>query len=211
LEACRLARSLAEHSVGSAPRVQALAALCHLQASRVRSRLSSAGEVLLIEEQDRSTWDQRLIQIGMHFLIEAGAGEILSPYHLLAGIAACHATAPSFEKTNWERILSCYDALAAIDPSPIVALNRAVALSFVEGPTKARQAARLLASALSNYYLYPATLADFYRREGDLAAAAKLYARALASTPTEPERKFIERRIEQCLSSVDAAGPPRKR
>jgi len=199
-EACRLARTLAENPALRRPKVQALTALLFLQASRLKARLDANGEILLLEEQDRSTWDGAMIATGLHYLVEAASGDELSRFHLFAGIAACHASAPSFEKTDWQRILAYYDELCAGDHSPVIALNRAVAVSFVSGPQAALRELGKSKNlpALSDYYLFPATVADFHRRMGELSKAIKFYRQALASVRTEPEKRFLLRRLKQC-------------
>jgi len=199
-EAIRLAALLAEHPAGDVPIVHALLALMFLQASRLPARIDAAGRIVLLAEQDRSRWDQRLIHRGFDHLERSRAGNELTIYHLQAGIAALHATAPRYESTDWQRIVSFYDTLAAIDPSPVVVLNRAVAVSMIEGPQAgiaALQEVREMPS-LKSYFLLHATLGEFYRQLGDKRRAADCYQHALALNGTAPERLFLLSRLQEC-------------
>jgi RNA polymerase sigma-70 factor (ECF subfamily) len=214
VEACRIAKALADHPLGQEARLQALVALLLLQASRLRARVGPQGEMRLLPEQDRSLWDQSSIAEAMPYLERAATGDDLSPYHLLAGIAACHATAPTFEETDWKRILAYYDALCGSNPSPVLRLNRAVALSFVQGPKAALKELAGIGKrpGMGSYYLLPATIADFHRRLGEPDQAARHYRTALEQSVTEPERKFLLRRLQECRSGEaadDAATSPR--
>lgn len=198
-EACRLGRLLAKHPSASSPKVHALVALMLLQASRLNARVDSIGEVILLEDQEREMWDQGLISEGLHHLSEAAAGKELSNFHLLAGISACHATARNFDQTDWPRILGYYDLLVGADPSPVLALNRSVAVSFIEGPAAALKLLREIgkAPAMAGYYLFPATKADFYRRLDDREKAATCYREALKLSATAPEKRFLLRRLKE--------------
>ncbi|MEO7319516.1 MAG: sigma-70 family RNA polymerase sigma factor, partial [Chthoniobacteraceae bacterium] len=133
-EAIRLAASLAEHPAANQPRTHALLALMLLDAARLPGRTDPEGNIVRLEEQDRATWDDALIGLGLKHLAQAAAGDELSEYHLQAGIAACHCTAADYASTDWRAILAHYDQWLRITDSPIVALNRAVALAKVEGP-----------------------------------------------------------------------------
>jgi len=191
---------LAEHPICRRPQIYALLALMHFQVSRFNSRLDSEGELLLLEEQDRSLWDQEHIGLGLKLLELSAEGEELTDYHLQAGIASCHATAKSFEDTQWERILSYYDLLLIKDHSPIVALNRAVAIAMIHGPAAGLDEIELIKDLppLKSYYLLPATMAELNRRLGKMAEAKALYQKALALVGTEPEKRLIEKRIRAC-------------
>jgi RNA polymerase sigma factor (sigma-70 family) len=177
------------------PRAHALLALMLLQASRFDARIDKEGELLLLSEQDRSLWDQRLIHAGLHHLALSAQGEHLSDYHLQASIASCHALAADYESTDWERILSDYGELHTRHPSPVVALNRAVAAGMARGPEHALRELKGLAQDLEGYYLYPATLGEFHSRLGEKQKAVKFYQRALDLAGTEPERRFLARKI----------------
>jgi RNA polymerase sigma factor (sigma-70 family) len=202
-EAIRLALLLAEHPVGDAPKTHALLALMLFHASRFATRLDREGNLLLIADQDRSLWDQKLIQQAFSQLDQAGRGTELTTHHLQAGIASCHALARSYESTDWSRILSFYDGLLELEPSPIVRLNRAVALSMVDGPEAGLLELERLKNkkAMPGYYLYHATLADFHRRLGNKALAIRHYQQTYKLARTQPERAFVERRLTELQST----------
>lgn len=199
-EAIRLTSLLVEHPVGDQPKVHAMLALMLLQASRLPARVDAEGNLLLLAEQDRTRWDQNLIQLGFCHLDQAAQGDELTEYHLQAGIAACHAIAPNYAATNWRQILSYYDELISLTRSPIVALNRAVALAMLNGIDAGIKALESLSPlpAMQSYYLLPATLADFYQQKGALQKAAEYYQQALALASTEPERRFLLRKLSEC-------------
>jgi RNA polymerase sigma-70 factor (ECF subfamily) len=204
-EAIRLAALLVEHPVGDKPKVHALLALMLLQASRLPARAAAEGNLCLLAEQDRSLWDQNLIQRGHYHLERAGRGEELSIYHAQAGIASCHAIAASYESTDWRCILSLYDALMALDRSPVIALNRAVAIAMLNGSEAGIQELEKIKDhpALESYYLLPATLADFCMKNGEPKKATEYYQQALQLVGTEPERRFLLRKLAQCRKPED--------
>jgi len=191
---------LSRHAVGNLPKVSALLALMHFQASRFHARTDAAGDLLLLEEQDRSLWDQQHIGLGLQYLEQSAQGEELTEFHLQAGIASCHALSPSFEKTDWKSILSFYDLLLEKAASPIIALNRAVAVGMTHGFTEGiLEIEKIIAAkSLPNYYLLPAALAEFHRRSGNPKKALLYYQKALEQVGTEPERRLIEKRILNC-------------
>lgn len=199
-EAIQKTQILAQHPLCNSPEVHALLALMYFQSSRFNSRLDSNGELLLLDEQDRSLWDQQRIHMGAMHLEMSAAGSELTEYHLQAGIAFCHATAASFEATDWTRILNYYDLLLEKNPTPIVVLNRAVAIAMVLGPEVGLEEAETLSKSdlLKKYYLLPATKAELYRRLGDMPRARALYQEALTLVGTEPERRLIERKLRSC-------------
>ncbi|MBN8248302.1 MAG: sigma-70 family RNA polymerase sigma factor, partial [Verrucomicrobia bacterium] len=166
-EALRLGLQLVAHPATRCPRTFALAALLLLNAARLPARVDDAGNPLRLREQNRRLWDGGMISQGIGYLGLAAAGEALSPYHLEAGIAACHATAPDEVSTDWRRILSLYDALARCHPSPVVALNRAVAVARVRGPAAGLAALEggAVSGALDGYLFFHAV-------RGTLAAEA---------------------------------------
>jgi RNA polymerase sigma factor (sigma-70 family) len=135
-EAVRLTTLLAEHPVGAAPETFALLALMHLHAARLAARQDGAGGLLLLEEQDRTSWDNERIELGMTWLARAATGEAFSRYHAEAGIAAAHCLAPSFGETAWAEIVDCYAMLERIAPSPLNTLNKAVAMAEWQGPAE---------------------------------------------------------------------------
>jgi RNA polymerase sigma-70 factor (ECF subfamily) len=199
-EAIRLTALLAAHSAGDRPKVHALFALMLLQASRLPTRTDDRGDLLLLAEQDRTMWDRDMIAAGIRELARSGAGDELSEYHLQAGIAACHALALSYEETDWTRILASYDALLAMRPNPVVALNRTVALAMVAGPEAAlAELDRVCAfPGMESYHLFHATRAELLRRAGDGPGARQAYRRAVDVTANAAERRFLEDRLQEC-------------
>jgi RNA polymerase sigma factor (sigma-70 family) len=196
-EAIRLTSILASRPVGDQPRVHALLALMLLQASRLPARADAAGDLLLLEQQDRSLWDRRLIALGLHELDRAAAGDRMSAFHLQAGIAAEHAVAPDYSGTNWPRILQYYTDLVALTGSPVSMLNRAVALAMVEGPEQGLAALRDLDGMpnMERYYLLHATTGELHRRAGHLQKARGCYELALRLTGNDSERRFLQYRL----------------
>ncbi len=197
-EAIRLARLLADRPDTGLPKVHALLALFYLQAARLEARVDGDGNLLLLAEQERERWDQELLAAGIAQLERAAQGDELSEYHIQAAIAAVHAGSDGPAGTDWRQLLGLYDQLLVVAPSPVAALNRAVALSMVDGPEAALAAVDELSAspALKNYYLLPAVRADLLRRLGRGADAAACYREALACPCTEPERRFLLRRLE---------------
>ncbi|MDZ4355455.1 MAG: CHASE2 domain-containing protein, partial [Variovorax sp.] len=167
-EAIRLAHLLIEHPAANLPRTHALLALMLLDAARLPGRTDAEGKILRLKEQDRSTWDRNLIRLGIQHLAQAAVGDDLSEYHLQAGIAAFHCTAKDYPSTNWRAILAQYDRWLEMTDSPVVALNRAVALAKVEGPQAGLEAVEAIASRrqLESYYLTYAVLGEFETQLG---------------------------------------------
>jgi predicted RNA polymerase sigma factor len=197
-EALRLGRMLADLMPGE-PEVLGLMALMELQASRAATRTDAAGNLILLEDQDRAHWDRARIARGMTYLDRAAEMERVGPYQLQAAIAACHARASSWAATDWARIVTLYEALAEVAPSPVVALNRAVAIGLAEGPAAGLAAIdRIDASALRGYHLLPAARADFLRRLGRWAEAATDYRTALGLVDNAREQSFLATRLAAC-------------
>ncbi len=201
-EAIRLGRLLVELQPEpdmTGPEPLGLLSLMLLQESRRAARTSPSGELILLEHQDRSLWNRDLIAEGAAWLEKALSSRRLGPYTLQAAIAAVHAQANSAADTDWRRIVSLYDQLVRIEPSPVVQLNRAVAVAMCEGPEAglAQIDALLDRGELASYYLAHAARADMYRRLGRAAEAKSSYERALALTRQEPERRFLQERIRQ--------------
>lgn len=196
-DALRLAGLLTALPATDRPEVHAALALMHLVRARQPARTGPTGELVPLAEQDRAAWDRAHLARGLRHLARSAAGDVLTRYHLEAEIAACHATAPSDAATDWPRVLDRYDALLALAPSPVVALNRAVALARVAGPAAAiAEVERLRAGgALDRYHLLPATLAALWDQAGAPARAAPLYAEALTLPCTTPERRLLEARL----------------
>ncbi len=199
-EAIRLTHLLLQRPEAAPPKVHALMSLMLFQGSRLPARVDAAGDLLLLSEQDRRLWDQRAIQLGMHHLDLASEGEELTEYHLQAAIAAKHAVADTYEATDWAAVLALYEQLLELAPSPVVALNHAVALAIVEGPGAGLRAIEAIRhdASMKSYYLLPATRADLLLRLGRLPEAAQCYREALTDQCTEPERRFLLKRLATC-------------
>jgi RNA polymerase sigma-70 factor (ECF subfamily) len=170
-----------------------------LQAARLPARVDARGELVLLENQDRSLWDQRLLAAGFAHLERSAEGASISPYHVQAAIAALHARAPTPGRTGWTEILALYDQLATLNPSPVVLLNRAVAISRVRGAAAGLDALAPLESepALANYFLLPCVKARLLAEIGDTAGAAAAYRAALAHPCSDPERRLITRALAE--------------
>lgn len=192
-EARRLALALLDHPSGDAPETEAFVALLELQSSRTAARIDDAGALRPLAEQDRTLWNRDRIDSGLAHLAAAARGERLSVYHLLAGIAACHAVAPRVEETDWPRIVSYYDMLLERSPSPLHVLNRAVALSYTAGPAIALDVLTGLSAdaALRDYHLLGAARGDCLERLGRSIEAAEAFRGAASRAPTEAERRFL--------------------
>ena len=196
-EAIRLARMIAMHPAITAPRAFALVALMLLHAARFPARVDSEGTLFLLRQQDRGKWDQRLIAEGMRALDRASAGDRITAFHLEAGIAACHAAAPSWEATDWTQIVELYDELLAVTHSPVVAMNRAVAVSRVEGALSGLAALDAIdnLAALDRYPLLPAIQAELWREAGDADRAIACYRAALGLARSGPEQRWLTSRL----------------
>jgi len=179
------------------PEAMGLLALMLLQESRRAARTTASGDLILLEEQDRSRWDRTLIADGAALVQRALATRRFGPYTLQAAIAALHAEAPSAAQTDWGEIVAIYDLLARLEPSPVVELNRAVALAMRDGPAAglAQVEAILARGELKDYHLAHAARADLCRRLGRRSEARASYERALALARQEPERRFIRQRL----------------
>ena len=204
-EAIRLGRLL----VGLLPDPEAigLLALMLLQESRRAARVSAAGDIVLLDEQDRSLWNEPQIAEGSALVRRAMAAERSGPYTLQAAIAAVHANAKRGELTDWSEIVALYGLLMRIEPSPVVELNRAVAMAMRDGPSAglALVDAILARGDLGEYHLAHAVRADFCRRLGDVQQARASYRRAIALARQEPERRFLERRLAELAATGAAA------
>lgn len=196
-EAIRLGRLLLE--LLPDPEVTGLLALMLLHESRRRARTSADGDLVLLEDQERSLWNLEQIKEGKALVERAVLSRRLGSYTLQAAIAAVHAEAPDADSTNWARIVALYDLLLRIEPSPIVELNRAVAVAMRAGPSAglALIDALLARGDLAEYHLAHSARADLLRRLGKTAEARESYKRALALTQQEPEQRFLERRLAE--------------
>lgn len=209
-DAMRLGRVLAG-LLPAEPEVHGLVALMELQASRFAARTGTDGEPVLLEHQDRSRWDRLLVRHGLAALDRALAlgtqtGRALGPYSLQAAIAACHARARTWAETDWDAIVALYDALASVAPSPVVELNRAVAVGFADGPAAALLVLDGVADdpRLARHHLYGAVRGDLLTRLGRHAEAADVLERAAALAPTRHERRLLLERAAAASSSADA-------
>ena len=196
-EAIRLGRLVGMLMTPAVPgEVTGLVALMLLHDSRREARLDGAGDLVVLEDQDRSLWNQTQIAEALPLVREAIKGEA-GPFALQAAIAAEHCKAARPEDTNWHEIVRLYDLLEQLQPSPIISLNRAVAVAMAEGPEIALALIDLLASELNEYHLLHAARADLLRRMGARREAAESYERALLLVTNESERRFLERRLRE--------------
>jgi RNA polymerase sigma-70 factor, ECF subfamily len=201
-EAIRLGRLVASLMAPQTPReATALVALMLLHDARREARLDAAGEIVVLEEQDRSRWKREQIREALPLAEEAMRGTP-GPLALQAAIAAVHCRAARAEETDWREIVRLYDALALVQPSPVVSLNRAVAVAMAEGPQRGLDLMKELAAAgdLENYHLLHAARADMHRRLGRNADAAEEYQKALALVTNESERRYLEKRLKEVKS-----------
>ncbi|GAA1824060.1 RNA polymerase sigma factor [Planosporangium flavigriseum] len=209
-EALRLGRVLTALAPKE-PEVHGLVALMEIQASRLRARTGPAGEPVVLLDQDRARWDQLLIRRGLAALERAGeAGPPFGPYTLQAAIAACHARAVAAADTDWVRIAALYEALAQLTPSPVVELNRAVALAMAFGPAVGLELVDSLASepALRGYHLLPSVRGDLLAKLGRLGEAGAEFARAASLTRNRRERDLLLARAAACEVELERGGRP---
>jgi RNA polymerase sigma factor (sigma-70 family) len=199
-EAMRLAALLLDHPLASTPASHALAALMCFHASRLPARLDAAGDLTPLADQDRSLWDAHLVAEGRRLLDLSATGTELTPYHVEAAIASVHADAARTEDTRWSAIVDLYDQLMKIRPSPIVALNRAIAVAQHEGPGRGLDAIRAIehADRLTAYPFYFAALGELELRSGRRVEARRHFGAALAVARNGVERRFFERRVAEC-------------
>jgi RNA polymerase sigma-70 factor (ECF subfamily) len=199
MEGLRLGRLVAASSIGE-PRVHALVALMAFEAARLPARVDEAGDLILLDDQDRGRWDRQLIGLGFHHFDRSMAGEEVTTYHAQAAIAATHARAAEAASTDWPLILRLYDQLLEINASAVVALNRAVAVAKVRGASEALESIALLENdpTLRDYYLRLAVRGHLLMELGRLAEAASCFRQALGCACSEPERRFLKRRLGEC-------------
>jgi len=199
-EALRLGRILAE-LVPKEPEVHGLVALMEIQASRTNARVDASGAPILLLDQDRSRWDRLLIGRGLAALERAEKLGLRGPYVIQAAIAACHARALTGDDTDWGRIVELYGDLAAIEPSPVIELNRAVAVSMARGPAAGLDAVDALKDdpALRGYHLLPSVRGDLLKKLGRLGEARMEFERAASITRNEQERKLLLERARACV------------
>lgn len=199
-EAIRLCLLLTKNPLTNLGKTKALLALMCFQASREVARVSKEGEIILLKNQDRSLWNQSLIEKGKFYLEQATSIEEFSEYHLEAAIAGCHANAASFENTDWNTIEKIYSLLIQIKPGPVVALNHAIAIGYAQSPTAALHALDKI-SGLSNHYLFYATKGDFMMQTGNTDQAHSCYEKAMSLTSSYAEKKLLTQKIESLHSN----------
>jgi len=198
-EARRLSELLAEHPLSAEPETFALLALMYLHTARQSARQNATGGLVLLEEQDRSLWDQEAIHLGLTWLARSAEGDVFSRYHAEAGIAAEHCRAPSFAETRWERIVACYELLEQLAPSAIHALNRAVAVAESQGAAAGLAVLEGLEPPpprLAESYLWSAVFADLHGRCGNPELAARYRDAALSSAPSDAVKVALRRRFQ---------------
>jgi predicted RNA polymerase sigma factor len=199
-EALRLGRIVVA-LVPNEPEVHGLVALMEIQASRARARVGPGGEPVLLADQNRAQWDQLLIRRGLAALERAETlGGAQGPYALQAAIAACHARARTAEETDWRRIADLYGELGLLMPSPVVELNRSVAVAMAFGPAAGLEIVDRLTSepSLANYHLLPSVRGDFLKKLGRMEEAKAEFERAASLAQNERERKLLMDRAESC-------------
>lgn len=203
-EARHLASLLLEHPLGATPATYALLALMVLNEARLPGRLDAGGDLLALADQDRTRWDPSKIAEGLKLLELSATGPQLSSYHIEAAISALHATAPSTAGTDWCSIVSLYDTLLSIAPTPVVELNRAIAIAQAHGPERGLEAVHAIAERerLTGYPFYAATLGELEFRRGHTSRAREHFEAALALTRNSMERRFIDKRIQACRAAV---------
>jgi RNA polymerase sigma-70 factor (ECF subfamily) len=206
VEAIRLARTLVA-LMPDEPEALGLLALMLLHDARRAARVDSSGDLIALENQDRSLWDGGAITEGVEVLDAAIRRERAGPYQVQAAIAACHATAARASDTDWPEIAGLYGRLATLNPSPVIELNRAVAVAMADGPDKGLVIVEALENSgrLAGYHLLPATKADFYRRLNRHHDAAAAYEDALTLATSESERRYLRRRLEEVRSRTARA------
>jgi RNA polymerase sigma-70 factor (ECF subfamily) len=196
-EAMRLITMLRDYPPAATPTTTALAALMCLHAARLPARVDAAGDLNTLVEQDRSRWDERLAAEGLSLFEQSASGEDVTAYHVEAAIAAAHASARTLKETDWRAIVSLYDRLMEIAPSPVVALNRAIAVGERDGAERGLEELRTIADAgrLAHYPFYPAAAGELELRRGDTEAARKHFEAALDLARNDTERRYLEKRL----------------
>jgi len=197
-EAMRLEALLSRHPAASLPETHALLALFCLLAARLAARVDDDGNLLLLADQDRRRWDRELIEEGLRWLDRSARGETLTAWHVEAAIAARHAAAGTFEATDWRSIRALYDILLRLQPSPVVALNRAIAVGMAEGPEAGLRALADIddRERLVGYPFFPAAVAEFEHRAGRPERAAELLRAALSLARNRAEEDVLRRKLE---------------
>jgi len=203
-EAVRLSQLLCENKLTTTPATHALLALLCFHAARLPARIDASGDFTLLLSQDRSQWDQGLIRRGQNLMERSAVGDELTAYHVEAAIAAVHASASNGADTNWDTIVSFYDTLMLIRSSPVVALNRALAISQRDGANRGLEEVRLIADQdrLKNYPFYWAALGELELSLGHRQAASQHFSQALGVARNPIERRLLEKRIQGCSAGA---------
>lgn len=199
-EAMRLCYLLIQHPLTGYPRSKALLSLMCFQSSRLNTRLDDKGNIILLKYQDRSKWNLQMIKRGFNYLDEATEPFEVSTYHFEAAIASLHAAAPSFEQTDWKTIYHLYDLLYKEQPSPVVALNKAIASAYAISRQNALAELQAI-KGLESYYLYYVSLGEFYFDLNEKNKARKSFESALRLTPSQQEQQLLQDKIANCMES----------
>ncbi|MDF3020901.1 MAG: polymerase sigma-70 factor [Steroidobacteraceae bacterium] len=204
-EAIRLVTLLAEHPIGSRPETFALLALMHFHAARLAGRVAAGGELLLLQEQDRTVWDRESMQTGMQWLARSASGEVFTRFHAEAAIAAEHCLAASFSETRWSEIVDLYCILERIAPSPLHTLNKAVAVAEAQGHQSGLEVLLSVVPPpwLEDSYLWHAAASDLYRRCGNHERALHHGGLAVASAPTDALRALLMHRLALSTDTLE--------
>jgi RNA polymerase sigma factor (sigma-70 family) len=205
-EAMRLGSLLLENPLVCSPASYALSALMHLHAGRLPARLNGSGDLIALADQDRSRWDSAMIARGNELLDRSACGDELSEYHLEAAIAAVHSNATDESATDWARLVWLYDTLMRVRPSPVVALNRAIAIAQASGPERGIEALHSIASdeGLATYPFFAAALGELELRAGRAGSARNHFEAAVSLARNRAERRFLERRRDEATALADA-------
>lgn len=198
-EAMRLCILLTKNSITNTSSTNALLSLMCFQASRFDSRINDDGTIILLKDQDRTKWNQALIAKGQYYLEISGRGDEISEYHLEAALAACHALAKNFEETNWGQIVYLYDLLSNHKQSPVLALNRAIAIGYHESPQRGIEELLSLTNLTNNHYFHTA-LGDFYNLCDQKTLARSSYENAIELTESKKELQLLYKKINEAVS-----------
>lgn len=196
-DALRLCFLLTEQAITNYPRARALLSLMCFQASRLTARLDDKGHIIVLKYQDRDKWYRPLIQKGFDYLDSAAAPYEVSPYHLEAAIASLHAASPSFEATDWKKIYYLYELLYRVQPTPVVAMNKAIASAYCIGKEKALEQLQQI-KGLEQHYLYYASIGEMYLELQEKTAAKPYFEKALTLTPSQTEQQLLLKKIGLC-------------
>jgi RNA polymerase sigma factor (sigma-70 family) len=200
-EAIRLCLLLVNNTITTVPKAKALLALMCFQASRADARVHTDGSIILLKDQDRSRWSLALIEKGKYYLEHAAEGDAFTEYHIEAAIAGCHARAKSFNETDWGQIHQLYSILAAMRPSPIVELNKAIAIGYADSPVAGLAALQAIPD-LQHHHLYHAAVGDFHAQLGNAEQARRSYETAITLTISNAEKKLLRSKLESVDKKV---------